>query len=482
MTTEESWQSVSPSRLTWPEVDPARHPFDATAAYDVVRAVAAPAPASPRWVDARLVGEDEAERWRAAVSHALVDRYGRWAGGWCWSVGEGDYDGGPVDGWCCAAHSITTEQETLTLIADSLIEWRHWLENLAERFDRLRPLPDARESPGDLAIAWEVAVAQLVNMTVDRTRSDSGWYGHCRQVLAWFLTAAGVPESRHRTLIGDAIGGRFRSWVEPTVAEVTEVAERLAHRIVGLPASEDAAQSARGTAGWPDTWPQGWPPRDRTVPSVSARPRDRTQNRRPDDLEAWQAARARVDWSTAARDVPGPARTSRDAIVDHVAQRPEGSQQLSAALAQVRRAAAEGGPLTFAQLAQWQRTVLGVPDVGFRAGPAWAKGGRERYHWHPDLSALFEKCLTEAIDDDLPLPSRAARVYLDVAFFHPFDDGNARSAMLALYYVLAREDVVLDRAAPLLVTVRQAHDKFGAAGLAKLIELLIDATRARMRS
>ncbi|MEV0804914.1 hypothetical protein [Micromonospora sp. NPDC050200] len=37
---------------------------------------------------------------------------------------------------------------------------------------------------------------------------------------------------------------------------------------------------------------------------------------------------------------------------------------------------------------------------------------------------MFEDCLAEATDD-LPLPSRAARVYLDVAFFHRFDDGNA---------------------------------------------------------
>lgn len=27
----------------------------------------------------------------------------------------------------------------------------------------------------------------------------------------------------------------------------------------------------------------------------------------------------------------------------------------------------------------------------------------------------------------LPLTARAARAYLDVCFFHPFDDGNARS-------------------------------------------------------
>src|SRR5262249_49378662 len=33
---------------------------------------------------------------------------------------------------------------------------------------------------------------------------------------------------------------------------------------------------------------------------------------------------------------------------------------------------------------------------------------------------------------------RAARVYLDVIFVHPFPDGNARLARLAAYFVLRR--------------------------------------------
>ncbi|MEV8090717.1 Fic family protein [Streptomyces nigra] len=44
----------------------------------------------------------------------------------------------------------------------------------------------------------------------------------------------------------------------------------------------------------------------------------------------------------------------------------------------------------------------------------------------------------------LPLTARAARAYLDICFFHPFDDGNARSALLTLPFVLAGEDVALD--------------------------------------
>ncbi|WSD11282.1 Fic family protein [Streptomyces hirsutus] len=52
----------------------------------------------------------------------------------------------------------------------------------------------------------------------------------------------------------------------------------------------------------------------------------------------------------------------------------------------------------------------------------------------------------------MPLPSRAARTYLDILFFHPFEDGNARAAMSALAFVLAREGVLLDQVHPLQTT------------------------------
>lgn len=34
-------------------------------------------------------------------------------------------------------------------------------------------------------------------------------------------------------------------------------------------------------------------------------------------------------------------------------------------------------------LTRWQATVLGVPEVGYRTGTAFAKGGRERYALDP---------------------------------------------------------------------------------------------------
>ncbi|WP_445395072.1 Fic family protein [Streptomyces sp. LE64] len=79
---------------------------------------------------------------------------------------------------------------------------------------------------------------------------------------------------------------------------------------------------------------------------------------------------------------------------------------------------------------------------------------------------------------DPPLPSRAARTYLDVLFFHPFADGNARAAMLALAFVLAREGALLDRVRP-LQTTRWADDAEGAADLAVLLGILLTAAKRR---
>ena len=202
MVNDDAWQRISPVRLSWADVDPARHPFDAGGALGVVRAVAPPVPPRPRWTPSGQVGRGDAERWRNAVSHALVDRYGRWACGWCWAGGEGDYDGGPVGSWCCVSDSIAGPEETLALVATSLCEWRGWLEHLAERFGRFLPLPDGDDDPDGLVVAWEIAVARLVTTTVDRTGSDSGWYGHCG--LSTTTGPAGI--SRPGPLLTSAAG------------------------------------------------------------------------------------------------------------------------------------------------------------------------------------------------------------------------------------------------------------------------------------
>lgn len=73
---------------------------------------------------------------------------------------------------------------------------------------------------------------------------------------------------------------------------------------------------------------------------------------------------------------------------------------------------------------------VGGKDTALYDLPAFAKGGRERHGISPNTRAHLDACRAERarhIERPLPLTARAARAYLDVCFFHPFGDGNARS-------------------------------------------------------
>src|SRR5690349_2487420 len=84
-----------PADLTWAQVDPAKHPFDADRAAAVVAAVP--------W---------EPEDWTEGVLAALDREPGSWTRGWAWARDEGGFGGGPIGSWCCEAHSVTTPDET----------------------------------------------------------------------------------------------------------------------------------------------------------------------------------------------------------------------------------------------------------------------------------------------------------------------------------------------------------------------------------
>ncbi|MGW1768841.1 hypothetical protein ACWCQL_32965 [Streptomyces sp. NPDC002073] len=177
------------------------------------------------------------ERWWRSldpVTEFLVDRYGRWACGWNWSVGGGDTDGGVVDVWCCARHSVSTADMTAPLAVAALLEWRDWIEDLAERFSALAPPTQSAESSSSAdPWHWERACTRLVTVVADRTRAESGWYTHCEQVLGWFLAYNGIDEERAREIVESAVGGRFGSWIAPDVVVVDAVSSRFARTVDG---------------------------------------------------------------------------------------------------------------------------------------------------------------------------------------------------------------------------------------------------------
>lgn len=213
---------LRPLALRWSDVDPGRHPFalDWNAAVELAELVAPllPTPA---------VAAKSGARSLDAVTRLLMERCGRWACGWNWSVGEGDLDGGVVEAWCCASASVTTADATAPRVVAALQEWRSWLEELAGHFAALgRPadMPDSAVDP----LYWEQACTHLVAVVADRTHVQSGWQGHCMQVLAWFLAYHGTNEERAKRIVADAVGSRFAGWTVPDVVLVNDVSTRFA--------------------------------------------------------------------------------------------------------------------------------------------------------------------------------------------------------------------------------------------------------------
>ncbi|MFI1255429.1 hypothetical protein ACH4U6_16855 [Streptomyces netropsis] len=174
--------------------------------------------------------EWEKHLFTSEVTALLAARYGRWACGWHWAIGEGG-GAGIVTSWCCESHSLGDPAATAAKVVASLLEWRDWLEELAERFARLAPPVDADDAARSRHV--ERATTRLVTVVVDRTGAECGWYGLCHTVLTWFLSSTGMDRESARKVVDTAIGGRFASWTEPSRTLVDAVGEDLATGLTG---------------------------------------------------------------------------------------------------------------------------------------------------------------------------------------------------------------------------------------------------------
>lgn len=113
---------------------------------------------------------------------------------------------------------------------------------------------------------------------------------------------------------------------------------------------------------------------------------------------------------------------------------PPEDPRLGPALAACLQAARDGLTLDLGRLADLQR--LALPDSRFREVDAFAKGGRERYGYREDLLPLLDERLRRV--HGWPPLLAALAAYLDLLFFHPFADGNARAGRLAFHFHAAR--------------------------------------------
>lgn len=263
-------------------------------------------------------------------------------------------------------------------------------------------------------------------------------------VLCWCLEARGVAAPGLKEVVASTISGHFESWATPSDEEANETCRLLGEKAGScfLKAPDSLAEWLRTRENAFDGFRPSYPKK------VAKRP-------------AADAYRAFMI----------------DVVVHQPSERVRREKMLKA-LKACRRDAKYAKPLTFQLLSSWQEYILGEGCAGFRSGDAYAKGGSERYGYSPNVEARFESILAGANDANRHFSMHAARVYLDVAFFHPFADGNARSARLALDFVLAREGWGLSLAAPLFDVSRSPVDASGALQLAREISLNVAPLKA----
>jgi hypothetical protein len=262
MTGEDAATNGMPDISSWDAVDPARYPFDPCEALAVVQVVAptVPGPVDPgiRLSPAELTAAREEEsRWYRRVSLALADKYGNWAYGWSWSPGSAAYRWGVTRRYDFSEPIRISADDTLRLVVDELVLWRHCLEAVAEQFDRLLPRvrPGGTISRADTA-DWEAAITHLLLTAAGMGEDSDAWLGWSNRVLVWFLTAAGVPEKRSVDLV-DAVLKDY--YYQPlSAADVADVAEHIARQVCA-PATGNLARAGDATDDWPDTWPLDWP-------------------------------------------------------------------------------------------------------------------------------------------------------------------------------------------------------------------------------
>jgi hypothetical protein len=389
--------SRRPSNLTWAEVSPALSNAATALTPEALAQVALPVVPPSRLRDRR--SEDEIE---LRIDARFRERFGPWASGWRWSMGEGSIGGGPVRGWCCPAHSIWAQadqgpDDTALRAAAGLLSWRDWIRELADLFAQVTPALSDVE-------AFEQHALSVLERVVGRTGGEDAWYDHAHQVLCWFLESRGDP-SPDRT-VSRATRGRFESWCTPPPSAL---------RDISLTLRDEVFRSRKG---------------------------------RVDGLEIWWANRRLTAWAAAGETPSRPASTM-DAVLEHTVLHDAGidaarGERMFDALVHVRERARTGGGVTLAELTGWQRHVLGPgAEVSLRKHAAWAKEGRERYGLER-LEQRLEEALAALSEESLPPVARAARVYLDLSFLHPFVDGNARAARLALDFVLTRAGLTVE--------------------------------------
>ncbi len=352
------------------------------------------------------------------LNNALMVEFGPWVDGWTWATGEGG-GGGPISNWCCPEHSVWRKgdksfDDTVERIGDAVEEWYKFLSTLDEKFEIING--ECRDA--HLASHIDHAASELLPFVLKLTRANDAWYYTFMTMLNWYLEFFGIYGDKIEDELERIVEGGFSSWCEPTAEQAKSVCHKLGQSVEQLAQSEPAVhgyESIDATARW-----VLYRPHLHLDPNQMCRLKVPT-DRHMEFIEKYDRKRSSVR-----------------------------ADRMKEALEMCRAAATLELPLTWELLCDWQSVVLGE-SAEFRKGDAFAKDGRECYPLNDGTQSHFINFLADANDDSVHAVGRAARVYLDICFFHPFPDGNARAARLALDFVLTRANRAVLIAEPLFL-------------------------------
>ncbi len=380
-------------------------------------------------------GDEDLElmEWQKEVFKQLepviTSSCGEWADYWTFGSSADSY------GYHYVRPPYQTLQPTVELFVNDVKRWQKILLELEDEFAHLR----SRCSGYPLCEHLEVAIAALLRHTPRQCTDVSWhvgfemWYQPFSELVSWYLSSVGLEDSDIDVLksVSNAITG-FRSYQCPRDTAVV-VAQKVADQFhldfntVDSTADWLKIRSTLSALGTLSELP--------TCPDTHLR-----------FIEAVDAARS-----------------------------PERAQRMKHALAACRNAAKGGNPLSYDLLKNWQTYLMGVNAVyipGYRFHDAYAKQGRERYPRYSESSddeQRFIKIMEEANTTE-PVALRAARAYLDVLFFHPFDDGCSRLARLVFDFILTQANVAVSGVDTIFLFAKSARDAEGAQRLVELVE------------
>ena len=375
-------------------------------------------------VERRQALDDWQTRTFKALQEVVRKCCGPWADYWTFGSSACSY------GYWYVRPPYTDMAASVELIITDVKRWQKILLELEDEFAQLR----SRCSGYELSEHLETAIAQLLRHCPAFYNNVSWhvgfemWYKPFADLVCWYLSSTGLAESHLNLLdtVANAIQG-FNSYQCPPDTALA-VVRKVAPAYNQVDSTSDWLRSRAAMVA--------------LTSCVEGTTNEDSHLRFIDSVDAARDSKRAAD--------------------------------LRYALDDCRKAAMTGVPLKFSHLSRWQSFLLhnGFKKVSFRRHDTYAKQGRERYPLDTNTESKFQELLEEANSDE-PLALRACRAYLDVCFFHPFEDCSSRLARLVLDFLLTREGYALRNTEPIFMFSKSARDAEGAKAMVQLVESLL---------